>query len=54
MAVAEGVLGLARLVANFRFEPVPGYQLELEPRLALRPKNGLPLHVQSLTGHTPR
>jgi cytochrome P450 len=54
MAIAESVLGLAGLLTNFAFEPVAGFQLELEPRIALRSKGGLPLHVRLLSRNETR
>ena len=44
-AMAELVLGLATMLARFRFQPVPGTKLEMGAWLTLRPKNGVPVVV---------
>lgn len=46
MALSEGALCLARLLRAFEFSPVPGFELTLKPRIALRPANGLRLRVR--------
>jgi cytochrome P450 len=40
-AWTEGVLALATLVRRWRFEAVPGREVELEPLLTLRPRTGV-------------
>ncbi|WP_052665075.1 cytochrome P450 [Nitriliruptor alkaliphilus] len=44
-AWTEGVLALATIVRRWRFAPVPGRQLQLDPLLTLRPRNGCWLHA---------
>ena len=42
----EGVLLLATLGRHWRLRVVPDYQLSLQPRITLRPKNGLPVTLE--------
>jgi cytochrome P450 len=44
--LTEGVLCLATLAQRFRPRLVPGHEVEIECRLTLRPKDGLPMVVE--------
>jgi len=45
-AIMEGVLVLAELGRRFRFRPVPGVEVRVLPSITLRPRGGLPLHIE--------
>ncbi len=45
-AKMEGVLVLAAIAARCRLEPVPGQSIVLEPKMTLRPKNGIRMVVR--------
>ncbi|NIP56506.1 MAG: cytochrome P450, partial [Gemmatimonadetes bacterium] len=44
-ATMEAHLVLARLLQRFRFRPVPGHPVEVQPAVTLRPRHGLRLRV---------
>ena len=44
--LVEAVLCLATLARDFRLKPVPEHKLEIECRLTLRPKGGLPMTLE--------
>lgn len=44
-AWTEAVLVLATIAQRWRMRLLPGYEAELEPRVTLRPKNGIPMTV---------
>jgi cytochrome P450 len=44
-ATMEAVLALATIARKWRFDVVPGHEVELHPVITLRPKNGLPVRV---------
>ena len=52
-ALAEAVLILATICRQFRFAPVPGFQLELWPSITLRPRGAVPLWVSERGRHEP-
>ncbi len=45
-AWAEGVILLAVMARRWKFEPVPGHPVELNPTVTLRPKHGLKMIVR--------
>ncbi len=45
-AMAEGLTILAAWLANWRFKPIPGRQVEVSGMVTLRPKGGLPLLLE--------
>ena len=47
-AMTEAILMLPMMVQNFRFTLPQGYVAELEPLITLRPKNGLPLYLETV------
>jgi cytochrome P450 len=44
-ALMEMQIVLAMLVQRYRVDLVPGFQMELEPTITLRPKKGIPMHL---------
>jgi cytochrome P450 len=44
-AMMEMQIVLAMMAQSFRFEVQPGFELELEPSVTLRPKHGLPMRL---------
>ncbi len=46
-AWAEGVILLAVIARRWKFEPVPGHPIELNPTVTLRPKHGLKMIVRA-------
>ncbi len=46
-AEMEALIVLAMLVRRFRFAEIPGFELDLEPSVTLRPRNGLPMRVSA-------
>lgn len=44
-AMMEMQIMLAQLASQFKFNLVPGFKLEIEPLVTLRPKGGLKLEV---------
>lgn len=44
-AMMEHAIVLAAVVRRWRLESVPGHQVRTEPRITLRPRGGLPMHV---------
>ena len=46
-AMMEMQIVLASIARRFRFAPVPGFALELEPSITLRPKRGVPLRLEA-------
>ncbi len=49
-AWTEGVVMLAVMARRWRFEAVPGPEVEMNPSVTLRPKNGLKMVVRSCGG----
>ena len=47
-AMAEAVLMLARLAAQFELGLPPGYEIDLDPNITLRPRRGLPMTVRAI------
>ena len=45
-AKMQGALVLATIAQSFAFHSVPGRKIELEPRMTLRPRNGIRLRVE--------
>jgi cytochrome P450 len=45
-AWAEGAILLAVMARRWKFEPVPGHPVELNPTVTLRPKHGLKMVVR--------
>ena len=41
----EAILSLATLAQRWRVQPVPGQKIELQPKITLRPKNGISVKV---------
>ena len=39
----EGVMALATLGRHWEFEPVPGFDVDLQARITIRPRHGLPM-----------
>lgn len=48
-AMMEMVLLLAQVLRRYRLRRVPGWRAEQEPLVALRPKGGVPMHLEPLT-----
>ncbi|RKH02594.1 cytochrome P450 [Corallococcus sp. CA053C] len=48
-AMMEMVLLLAQVLRRYRLRRVPGWRAEQEPLVALRPKGGVPMHLDPLT-----
>jgi cytochrome P450 len=44
-ALMEHAIVLAAAVRRWRFESIPGHEVRTEPRITLRPRGGLPMHV---------
>ena len=45
-AKMQGALVLATIAQSFAFHSVPGRKTELEPRMTLRPRNGIRLRAE--------
>ena len=45
-AMTEMAVVLAMIARRFRLELVPGYELELDPSVTLRPKDGIPMRAR--------
>jgi cytochrome P450 len=41
----EAVLALATIAQRWRVELVPGQKIELQPKITLRPKNGIRVRI---------
>jgi cytochrome P450 len=48
-AMMEAVLLLARIAQDWRLALVPGYRVELQPSITLRPRRGLPMQVSPVS-----
>jgi cytochrome P450 len=56
-AITEAVLVLATVVQRYKFLPVPGQTIRLQPAVTLRPKGGIRLGIQCRpprVGHSAR
>jgi cytochrome P450 len=43
----EAILALATIAQQWRVELIPGQKIELQPKITLRPKNGIRVRVIS-------
>ncbi len=49
-ALVEAQMLLARITQRFRLELLPGYRVELEPVVTLRPRGGMPMRLRRQVG----
>jgi cytochrome P450 len=47
LAMMEAVICLATIARRFRVQALPGHQVEMEPLITLRPKDGMPMTIRA-------
>jgi cytochrome P450 len=50
----EGVLLLAAISQKWKIDHLPGHKVEMQPRITLRPKNGMMMRLERRQGNSPR